>query len=79
MGMMTGDSIENMQRTLKADINVRNRTGERLPQVATNAVPYSTDVFSEGRTADERVREIIAANDLGAAQPTADHRLASAR
>jgi len=53
--------------TMKAEVSVRNGTGERLPQLASNDVAYSTDVFSEGRLAEEKVREIIAANDSAVA------------
>ncbi len=50
--------------TMKADVDVRNKEGVRLPQLASNAVAYSTDVFrSTDESADVRVHEIIAAND----------------
>jgi membrane fusion protein (multidrug efflux system) len=53
--------------TMKAQVNVRNKSGERLPQVASNRVPYATDVFATtDQSADARVHEIIAANDSGA-------------
>jgi len=53
--------------TMKAAVDVRNETGERLPQLASNTVAYSTDVFrSTDEAADTRVLEIIAANDSGA-------------
>jgi len=50
--------------TMKAEVNVRNKNGERLPQLASNQTVYSTDVFqSTDASADARVREIIAANE----------------
>jgi membrane fusion protein (multidrug efflux system) len=50
--------------TMKVEVNVRNKTGERLPQLANNQVVYATDVFqSNDQSADARVQEIIAAND----------------
>ena len=53
--------------TMKAEVNVRDESGVRLPQLASNNVAYSTDVFrSTGQSADARVQEIIAANDSGA-------------
>ena len=80
--------------TMKAEIDVRNNQGERLPQLASNAVAYSTDVFhSTDELADARVQAIIAANDPSSvlspgkdgadkghklATNAADHRLASA-
>jgi membrane fusion protein (multidrug efflux system) len=52
--------------TMKAEVNVRDEGGVRLPQLARNDVAYSTDVFhSTDEAADSRVREIIAANDPG--------------
>jgi len=43
---------------------VRNDSGVRLPQLASNNVAYSTDVFhSTDESADARVQAIIAAND----------------
>jgi len=50
--------------TMKAEVNVRNDSGVRLPQLASNNVAYSTDVFhSTDESADARVQAIIAAND----------------
>ena len=50
--------------TMKAEVNVRDESGVRLPQLASNTVAYSTDVFrSTDQLADTRVQEIIAAND----------------
>ncbi|HVW70100.1 MAG TPA: efflux RND transporter periplasmic adaptor subunit [Steroidobacteraceae bacterium] len=54
--------------TMRAEVNVRDVSGVRLPQLARNDVAYSTNVFdSSDQSADARVREIIAANDSGAA------------
>jgi membrane fusion protein, multidrug efflux system len=52
--------------SMKAEVSVRDRNGERLPAVANNAPAYATDVFhSIDEQADARVRQIIAANDSG--------------
>jgi membrane fusion protein (multidrug efflux system) len=50
--------------SMKADVDVRNgAAGERLPQLASNAGSWSTDVFGSGnQAADARVQAIIAAN-----------------
>jgi membrane fusion protein, multidrug efflux system len=54
--------------TMRAEVNVHDGSGVRLPQLANNNVAYSTDVFhSTGESADERVEQIIAANDSPAA------------
>jgi len=53
--------------TMKAEVNVRDESGVRLPQLASNTVAYSTDVFhSTDQSADTRVQEIIAANTSAA-------------
>ena len=81
--------------TMKAEVDVHNgQGGERLPQLASNTVAYSTDVFhSVDQLADARVQAIIAANDPSAtgqlkdgadkghklAANAADHRVASTR
>jgi membrane fusion protein (multidrug efflux system) len=58
--------------TMKAEVNVRDGDGARLPQLANHAVSYSTDVFhSTDESADSRVQAIIAANDAGAVAPGA--------
>jgi membrane fusion protein, multidrug efflux system len=58
--------------TMKAEVEVRNKTGERLPQFASNTVAYSTDVFqSTDQAADARVQQIIAANSDSGAVPAA--------
>jgi membrane fusion protein (multidrug efflux system) len=66
--------------TMKAEVNVRDGDGARLPQLANNTVSYSTDVFhSTDESADSRVQAIIAANDASAvppgAQPAPDRKL----
>ena len=54
--------------SMKAYVNVRDDSGQRLPQVATNDRDYSTDVFqSVAAQADDMVRQIIAANEPGEA------------
>jgi membrane fusion protein, multidrug efflux system len=62
--------------TMKAEVNVRDESGVRLPQLARNNVAYSTDVFqSTDTSADARVQEIIAANDsVAVPSPGAEHR-----
>ena len=61
--------------TMKADVNVRNDNGVRLPHLANNNVAYSTEVFhSTDQSADARVQAIIAANDSGSAHPAAERR-----
>jgi membrane fusion protein, multidrug efflux system len=63
--------------TMKAEVNIHDASGVRLPQLASNDVAYSTDVFhSTDESADARVREIIAANDAGA---PSNNRLARAK
>jgi len=53
--------------SMKAEVSVRDRGGERLPELANNSMMYATDVFrSTDAAADARVRAIIAANDVGA-------------
>ena len=52
--------------SMEAEVDTKNREGERLPQVAQTAPAYSTDVFhSVDAAADEHVREIIAGNGGG--------------
>jgi len=64
--------------SMKAYVNVRDDSGQRLPQVANSDHDYSTDVFtSAAARADEAVRQIIAANDPGVSRPGAPHRLAA--
>jgi membrane fusion protein (multidrug efflux system) len=64
--------------SMKAYVNVRDDSGQRLPEVATADHDYSTDVFqSVAAQADETVRKIIAANDPGVTRSSAAHRLAA--
>ena len=62
--------------TMKAVVNVHDDSGVRLPQLASNNVAYTTDVFqSTDVSADARVQAIIAANDSAAAViPGIEHR-----
>jgi membrane fusion protein (multidrug efflux system) len=49
--------------SMKAEVDVSSSDGARLPQVASNAAAWSTDVFGSGNAAaDSRVHAIIAAN-----------------
>jgi membrane fusion protein, multidrug efflux system len=49
--------------SMKADVDVHDRSGARLPQLAGNSSGWSTDVFDySGALADARVRAIISAN-----------------
>jgi membrane fusion protein, multidrug efflux system len=59
--------------SMKAEVDVRNGDGERLPQLASAAGAWSTDVFGAGNAlADARVQAIIAANGRPpGAQPVA--------
>ena len=52
--------------SMRADVDVRQgAAGARLPQVASTATPWSTDVYGTGDArADARVRSIIAANQV---------------
>ena len=66
--------------SMKAYVNVRYDSGQRLPQVAVNDRDYSTDVFeSAAAQADDVVRRIIAANEPGgdAGRSGAPHRFAA--
>src|SRR5450631_3267167 len=52
--------------SMEAEVDTRNRDGERLPQVAQTAPAYATDVFhSVDAAADEHVKAIIAGNGGG--------------
>ena len=54
--------------SMKAEVDVSNGGGGRMPQVASNAAAWSTDVFGSGDArADARVHAIIAANLSGSA------------
>jgi membrane fusion protein (multidrug efflux system) len=67
--------------TMKAEVDVSHDQGERLPQLASTAAAYSTDVFhSTDELADSRVQAIIAANDPTVADPArrdSSHKLAA--
>jgi membrane fusion protein (multidrug efflux system) len=59
--------------SMQVDIDTHDRGGPRLPQVAGTPSGRRTDVFSQlDHLADQRVREIIAAN-MGAGQQLAQH------
>lgn len=59
--------------SMQVDIDTHDRGGPRLPQVAGSPAGHRTDVFSPlDHLADQRVREIIAAN-MGAGQQIAQH------
>ena len=52
--------------SMEAEVDTRDRAGERLPQIAQTAPAYATDVFhSVDAAADERVKAIIADNGGG--------------
>ena len=52
--------------SMEAEVDTKNRAGERLPQVAQTAPAYATDVFhSVDAAADEHVKAIIAENGGG--------------
>jgi len=52
--------------SMEAEVDTKNRDGERLPQVGQTAPAYSTDVFhSVDAAADEHVKAIIAGNGGG--------------
>jgi membrane fusion protein (multidrug efflux system) len=65
--------------SMRADVDVRDASGARLPQLASTATPWSTDVFgSSNAQADARVAAIISANQpasaSAAASPAASRR-----
>jgi membrane fusion protein (multidrug efflux system) len=61
--------------SMKADVDVsRVSDGSRLPQLASNATAWSTDVYATGSAqADARVRSIIAANQMLAPGASGKH------
>ena len=67
--------------TMKAEVDVSHDQGERLPQLASSAAAYSTDVFhSTDELADSRVQAIIVANDPTMGDPAhrdSPHKLAA--
>jgi membrane fusion protein (multidrug efflux system) len=49
--------------SMRADVDVHDKSGARLPQLASTATPWSTEVFGSSDTlADARVAAIISAN-----------------
>ena len=55
--------------SMRADVDVRDGSGARLPQLASAATPWSTEVFgSSDAQADARVAAIISANEPAAAR-----------
>jgi membrane fusion protein (multidrug efflux system) len=55
--------------SMQAEVDTHERGGQRLPQLAQGAPGYATDVFhAQDDVANERVREIIAANQPGGAR-----------
>jgi membrane fusion protein, multidrug efflux system len=66
--------------SMKADVDVsQGGDGARLPQLASNATAWSTDVYGSGDAqADARVRSIIAANQMLTPHVAAVHAAAPA-
>jgi membrane fusion protein, multidrug efflux system len=66
--------------SMKADVDVsQGGDASRLPQLASNATSWSTDVYGSGNAqADARVLSIIAANQTGSARVAATHVAAAA-
>jgi membrane fusion protein, multidrug efflux system len=59
--------------SMRADVDVHDRSGARLPQLASTAAPWSTDVFgSSERPADARVAAIIRANEAAPVRAAAE-------
>jgi membrane fusion protein (multidrug efflux system) len=55
--------------SMQAEVDTHDRDGARLPQLAQGTPSYSTDVFhAQDDIANERVRQIIAANQPGGAR-----------
>jgi len=58
--------------SMRADVDVHDKSGARLPQLASTATPWSTEVFgSTDALADARVAAIISANGAAAARAAA--------
>ena len=58
--------------SMRADVDVRDGSGARLPQLASTATPWSTAVFgSSDAQADARVAAIISANEPPASRAAA--------
>jgi membrane fusion protein (multidrug efflux system) len=54
--------------SMQAEVDTRDRSGSRMPEVAQTANTYETEVFhSVDQLANERVKSIIAANEAAAA------------
>jgi membrane fusion protein (multidrug efflux system) len=59
--------------SMNVEVDTRERSGDRLPQLAQTAPAYATSVFgSPDVAANERVKAIIAANGSGAARAVAE-------
>lgn len=55
--------------SMRAEVDVHDKSGARLPQLASTATPWSTEVFgSTDALADARVTAIISANGAAAAR-----------
>jgi len=67
--------------SMRAEVDTHDRDGARLPQLASRTTGYSTDVFeTNDRDAEDRVHDIIVANDVAAATAAnAAHRLYARR
>jgi membrane fusion protein, multidrug efflux system len=60
--------------SMRADVDEHDQSGARLPQVASTATPWSTDVFgSSDAQADARVAAIISDNEPASARAAATH------
>jgi membrane fusion protein (multidrug efflux system) len=60
--------------SMQASVDVHQREGSRLPQIAAGKVAYTTAVFdSVDADASRRIKSIIAANDRGGASATASN------
>jgi len=57
--------------SIEAEVDTRDRGGDRLPQLAQTAPVYATGVFgTPDGMASQRVKAIIAANEEGGSRPT---------
>jgi len=58
--------------SMRADVDVHDKSGARLPQIASTATPWATEVFgSTDALADARVAAIISANGAAPARAAA--------
>lgn len=65
--------------SMKVDVDVEHREGQRLPELASHSVSYSTDVFHySDQLAAARVAQIIAANSHVSVAQTGRTRLSPA-